>query len=155
KWLAKASYRFADGYIAPSPTVRDNVIKSCGLNPSLAGLVPNPIPRFPGIQAPAPHPWLRDGQPPVFLNISNMLPFKRLDLTIEAFAAVREQHDARLLLLGDGAGRKRAADQISRLGLDGQAETVGWIDDPLQYAARAWALVHSSDEDGFAQVLTE
>ena len=25
----------------------------------------------------------------------------------------------------------------------------------LQYAAHAWALVHSSDEDGFAQVLTE
>jgi glycosyltransferase involved in cell wall biosynthesis len=32
---------------------------------------------------------------------------------------------------------------------------VGWIDDPLQYVARSWALVHPSDEDGFAQVLTE
>ena len=39
--------------------------------------------------------------------------------------------------------------------LSDDAETTGWVDDPLPYAAHAWALVHSSDEDGFAQVLTE
>jgi glycosyltransferase involved in cell wall biosynthesis len=155
KWLAKAGYRLADGFIAPSPTVRDDTIRWCGLNPALTALVPNPIPRFSGPLAAAPHPWLRDGEPPVFINVSNMLPFKRLDLVIDAFALLRRQHDARLLLLGDGVGRAGADEQIGRLGLTGSAQTVGWIDDPLQFAARAWSLVHSSDEDGFAQVLTE
>ena len=155
KWLAKVSYRFGDGLIAPSPTVLENTIEWCGLDPSSGALVPNPIPRFSGTLAPPPHPWLRGGEPPVFVNVSNMLPFKRVDLLIDAFARLRQSHDARLLILGEGPGRQPADQQIRRLGLSDVAATVGWIDDPLQFAARAWALVHPSDEDGFAQVLTE
>jgi glycosyltransferase involved in cell wall biosynthesis len=155
KWLAKASYRFADGLIAPSPAVRENAIRSCGLDPSSTALVPNPIPEFSGVLAPPPHPWLRDGAPPVFINISNLLAFKRVDLLIDAFAELCQGHDARLLILGEGPTRSHAAEQIRRLGLSSCAQTIGWIDDPLQFTARARALVHSSDEDGFAQVLTE
>jgi glycosyltransferase involved in cell wall biosynthesis len=155
KWLAKAVYRFADGVIVPSPTVRDNVIGWCGLDHASVALVPNPIPRFSGVLTSPPHPWLRDGEPPVFVNISNMFAFKRVDLLIDAFADLRRKHDARLLILGDGPRRSDAAEQIKRLGLSPYAEIVGWIDDPLQFAARAWALVHPSDEDGFAQVLSE
>lgn len=155
KWLAKAGYRFADGVIAPSPTVVENVVAWCGLDPASAALVPNPIPKASGTRASAPHPWLRDGEPPVFVNVSNLLPFKRVDLLIDAFAEVRRHHDARLLILGEGPGRAPADEQIRRLGLEAHAETVGWIDDPLEFAARARALVHPSDEDGFAQVLTE
>jgi glycosyltransferase involved in cell wall biosynthesis len=156
KWLAKASYRFADGLLIPSPTVRENVISWCGLDPSSVALVPNPIPKFSGPLASPPHPWLRDGEPPVFVNISNMFPFKRVDLLIDAFADLRTRHDdARLLILGDGQSRSHATEQIRRLGLTACAETVGWIDDPLQFSARAWAMVHPSDEDGFAQVLIE
>jgi glycosyltransferase involved in cell wall biosynthesis len=155
KWLAKASYRFADGIVAPSPTVRDNVISWCGLKPSSAAVVPNPIPRFSGPWPAAPHPWLQSGAAPVFIHISNMLPLKRLDLLIDAFADVRQSHDVRLLILGDGRARLDGERQIRRLGLTESVQMVGWIDDPLPYAARAWALVHPSDEEGFAQVLSE
>ena len=155
KWLAKLSYRFADGIISPSPAVRENTINWCGLNPSSTALVPNPIPRFSGELGPVPHPWLRDGEPPVFVHTSNMTPWKRLDLLVEAFAEIRRDHDARLLIIGEGPGRPHAAEHIGRLGLGDCAETVGWVDDPLQYAARAWAFVLPSDEEGFAQVLTE
>jgi len=155
KWLAKVSYRFADGMVAPSPTVRENVVSWCGLKPSSAEVVPNPIPRFSGPVPAAPHPWLLSGAAPVFIHISNMLPLKRLDLLIDAFADVRNSHDVRLLILGDGRARLDAEEQIRRLGLTESAQLVGWIDDPLPYAARAWALVHPSDEEGFAQVLSE
>jgi glycosyltransferase involved in cell wall biosynthesis len=155
KWLAKGSYRFADGLIVPSPAIRENLINWCGLDPSSVALVPNPIPKFSGSLSPPPHPWLRAGEPPVFVNISNMFPFKRVDLLIDAFADLRQRHNARLLILGDGQMRSHATEQIRRSGLSPYVETVGWIDDPLQFAARAWALVHPSDEDGFAQVLTE
>ena len=155
KWLAKASYRFADGVISPSPAVRDDIIRWCGLDPSAVALVPNPIPKFSGIVAPPPHPWLRDGEPPVFVNTSNMTPWKRLDLLIDAFADVRKRHEARLLIVGQGPGRSGAAEQIRRLKLSAVAETVGWVDDQMQFAAHAWAFVLASDEEGFAQVLTE
>jgi len=155
KWLAKVSYRFADGLISPSPTVRDNITDWCKLNPSLTAIVPNPIPKFSGKMASPPHPWLRDGQPPVFVHTSNMTPWKRLDLLIDAFASLRQRRDARLLIVGEGPGRAHAAERIRQLSLDADAETVGWVDDPLQFAAHAWAFVLTSDEEGFAQVLTE
>jgi glycosyltransferase involved in cell wall biosynthesis len=84
-----------------------------------------------------------------------MTHWKRLDLLIEAFANVRLHHEARLLIVGEGPQRAYAAEQIRRLGLSADAETVGWVEDPLQFAARAWAFVLPSDEEGFAQVLTE
>lgn len=155
KWLARWSYRFADGLIAPSPAVRDNVISWCGLDPSATALIPNPIPKFPGILDSAQHPWLRTSEPPVFVHTSNMTAWKRLDLLIDAFAEVCKRHDARLLIVGQGPERSRADQQIRQLGLNAYAKTVGWVDDPLQFAARAWAFVLSSDEEGFAQVLTE
>jgi glycosyltransferase involved in cell wall biosynthesis len=155
KWVAKMGYRFADGIISPSPAVRENVIKWCGVDPSSVALVPNPIPLFPGTLAAPPHPWLRDGERPVFVNTSNMTYWKRLDLLIDAFGTVRQHHEARLLIVGEGPGRAHAIEQIRRLGLSADAETVGWVEDPLQFAARAWAFVLPSDEEGFAQVLTE
>jgi glycosyltransferase involved in cell wall biosynthesis len=155
KWVAKVGYHFADGLIAPSPTVREDIISWCGLDPSSVALIPNPIPRFSGTLISPPHPWLRDGEPPVFLHTSNMTYWKRLDLLIAAFADLRLHHDARLLILGEGPGRAQASEQIRRLGLSAHAETVGWVDDVMQFAARAWAFVLPSDEEGFAQVLTE
>ena len=155
KWLAKMTYRFADGLISPSPTVLEDIVRWCGLAPSSTALVPNPIPRFSGTLASPPHPWLQGDESPVFVNTSNMTPWKRLDLLINAFADLRQRHEARLLILGEGPGRSHAAERIRQLGLGAHAETVGWVEDPLQFAARAWAFVLSSDEEGFAQVLTE
>jgi glycosyltransferase involved in cell wall biosynthesis len=155
KWLAKLTYRFADGVISPSPTVQDDIIKWCHLNPAATALVPNPIPKFTGPAFTPPHSWLKDGERPVFVNTSNMMPWKRLDLLIDAFADVRRHHEIRLILVGVGPGRDGADAKIRELGLVGEAETVGWVEDPLQYAAFAHAYVHPSDEEGFAQVLTE
>lgn len=155
KWLAKASYRFADGLISPSPAVRENIISWCRLDPSATTIVPNPIPKFSGTLASPPHPWLRAGEPSVFVHTSNMTPWKRLDLLIDAFADLRQRHDARLLILGEGPRRPYADERIRQLGLGAHAQTVGWVEDPLQFAARAWAFVLPSDEEGFAQVLTE
>ncbi len=155
KWLAKLTYRFADGVISPSPTVQDDIVAWSHLDPAATAVVPNPIPKFTGPAYTPPHPWLKDGEPPVFVNTSNMMPWKRLDLLIEAFAEVRRRHQARLILIGTGPERDAADAKIRELGLVGEAETVGWVEDPLQYAACAHAYVHASDEEGFAQVLTE
>ena len=155
KWLAKFTYRLADGVISPSPTVRENIIAWCGLKTHRTAVVPNAIQKSYAELRPALHPWLREGEPPVFIHTSNMTPWKRTDLLLAAFADVSRNHDTRLLILGEGLGRARAAEQISELGLDSIAQTLGWVEDPLDFAARAWAFVLSSDEEGFAQVLTE
>jgi glycosyltransferase involved in cell wall biosynthesis len=155
KWLARMSYRYADGIISPSPTVREDTLKWCGLNPELIRLVPNPIPLFEGPLGEPPHRWLLDGEPPVFVHCSNLMPWKRLDILIDAFAELCRTTDVRLLILGEGVGRAAADQRIRKLGISDRAETLGWVEDPLQYAARACAFVLASDEEGFAQVLTE
>jgi glycosyltransferase involved in cell wall biosynthesis len=157
KWLARMTYRFADGIISPSPTVREDTLRWCGMGSDAVAVVPNAIPPFLGPFAPPPHPWLRDGEPPVFVHTSFLYPWKRLDLLIESFAQVSKTNDVRLLIVGSGRGqgRKDADELIARLGLGDRAQTLGWVEDPLQYAARACAFVLPSDEEGFAQVLTE
>jgi glycosyltransferase involved in cell wall biosynthesis len=155
KWVAKVAYRFADALISPSPTVRGNIIDWCRLDSSSVAVVPPPIPKFSGAVSPAPHPWLRDDGPPVFVNTSNMTSWKRLDLLVDAFADLRQRHEARLIIVGQGSERSRTDERIRRLGLTAHAQTVGWVEDPLQYAAAAWAFVLPSDEEGYAQVLTE
>jgi glycosyltransferase involved in cell wall biosynthesis len=89
------------------------------------------------------------------VNVGNLLPIKRVDLLVDAFADVRKVHDVRLLIVGEGPERSTVEEKIRRLGLEACVETTGWRDDVRQFAARAWALVHSSDGEGFAQVLTE
>jgi glycosyltransferase involved in cell wall biosynthesis len=155
KWVAKAVYRFADGVITPSPAVRADIMRWCGLAGAAVAVVPNPIPRIREPYGDPPDPWLRDGQPPVFVNASNMSRWKRLDLLVEAFAEVRAQHHARLLIVGDGPGRDEALAAIERLRLGDDARLTGWVTDPLLYAAHACAYVHASDEEGFSQVLIE
>jgi glycosyltransferase involved in cell wall biosynthesis len=59
------------------------------------------------------------------------------------------------LIVGEGPQRAHAIERIRRLGLTADAEAVGWVEDPLHFAAYAWAFVLPSDEEGFAQVLTE
>lgn len=153
KWLAKLGYRFADGVIACSPAIRQDAIDWCGVSASSVALVPIPITPFTTLTEP-PHPWLDDG-PPVFVTTANLVRWKRMELLLDAFADVRIRHDVRLIIIGEGPERASLRKQIERLGLTASAETLGWVADPRQYAARACAFVLASDEEGFAQVLTE
>lgn len=154
KWLVKYGYRFAAGVVSPSPGVREDIVRWCRLYPGTVGVVANPIDIFGACDRLPPHPWLGHRWP-VFLTVSHLVGWKRLDLVLEAFAQVRRRHDARLLLVGQGVERTRLEAQIERLRLGGVATAVGWVADPRQFAARATALVHASDEEGFAQVLIE
>lgn len=155
KWFVKALYRFADGVIAPCPGVREGLMRWCGLQPDSVVVVPIPITAFTDRDEVPPHPWLAAGEPRVFITISNLVPLKRLELVVRAFARVRTVHAARLVIIGEGPERAALDRQIEALGLQEVAQTVGRVDDPRQFAARAIALVHASDEEGFAMVLTE
>ncbi len=145
------------GSSAPRPRSGRTSSPGVGLTRPGSRWSPTPFPRFSGPLPPPPHPWLEDGQPPVFVHTSNMTYWKRRG---PAHRRLRRRpptrDDARLLLVGEGPGRAEAA--VARSGgwvSTGYVESVGWVEDPLQFAARAWAFVLPSDEEGFAQVLTE
>lgn len=113
KWVAKLAYRYADGLVSPAPVVREDILRWCRLDRAATAVVPNPIPEFGGVTGPAPHPWLADQGAPVFVNTSNMTPWKRLDVLIEAVAELRRRRcPARLIIVGEGAGRLGAEERI-------------------------------------------
>jgi glycosyltransferase involved in cell wall biosynthesis len=92
---------------------------------------------------------------PVFLTVGHLFGWKRVDLVVDAIAGLRRRREARLLIVGEGLEKGRLDAQIQRHGLGGSAQTLGWVPDPREYARWATALVHASDEEGFAQVLIE
>lgn len=98
------------------------------------------------------------GGPPLVLFIGRVHPIKRLDLLIDAFAAVRERRpDARLVIAGpdDSASRPALAARAGR-----HADAVQWagpVDAAERQAllAQASALVMCSDSESFGMSVLE
>ena len=91
----------------------------------------------------------------VVVSIGRLVPVKRLDRLITAFAAVRHGIDARLYLVGDGSEREALDRQIDALGLASRVTLAGWrTDTPLWYAA-ADVVALTSDHEGTPLALIE
>jgi N-acetyl-alpha-D-glucosaminyl L-malate synthase BshA len=69
--------------------------------------------------------WLATSDEPIILHISNFRPVKRIPDLITAFAKVRENVKAKLVLAGDGPARSNAEFQVRELGLQGEVRFLG------------------------------
>src|SRR5205823_738341 len=74
---------------------------------------------------------------------------------IDAFAEVRRDREARLVILGDGPERPMLESRIGARGLDDSVAMPGFVDNPYACMARAAVLVLSSDREGLPTVLIE
>lgn len=77
-------------------------------------------------------------------------PAKRYDLLFEAFARTR---DCRLVLMTDDNAELRA--MIDRFGVRDRTVVAGFRENPFPFMANAAAMVLSSDQEGFPNVLVE
>jgi len=95
---------------------------------------------------------------PVFLWVGRMVPIKRLDVLIDAFARVqKKQPDAVLCLAGGGALLASVQNDVRERGLTDHVRFAGMVDSSeLQHWYRAAnATVLSSDSEGLPNVLRE
>ncbi len=69
--------------------------------------------------------WLAPADEPIILHISNFRPVKRIPDIIAAFANVRKQVKAKLVLVGDGPARSNAEIEVRRLGLQADVRFMG------------------------------
>ena len=156
KWAAKLLYKRANGSLAVSPAIRDDVINWCGLNPETVAVVPPSLPPYDSRTAPESiHPWLDDPKTPTFITTSRLVPLKRISLLIEALALTRLQSPAKLLIVGEGPARQRLSDEVAAAGLDDSVQLLGWVPEPRHFMAKATSFVLASDEEGFGMVLGE
>ena len=106
-------------------------------------------------KAPLNHPWFQTGAPPVFLSVGRLSIQKDFPTLIKAFAILRKQVLARLLILGEGDSRDELESMIYSLGLSEDVSMPGFIENPYAYMHRTSAFVLSSRWEGLPTVLIE
>jgi glycosyltransferase involved in cell wall biosynthesis len=163
--LIARQYPRAEAIVAVSRGVADDLARQAGLPRQRISVIYNPVVPHDVLaraNAPVPHPWLQEREPPVVLGVGNLAPQKDFPTLIRAFAGLRRARSARLVILGGAtdavALRKRRA-ELERLAADlGVAEDVdlpGYVENPYPWMAHAAVFVLSSTHEGFGNVLPE
>jgi glycosyltransferase involved in cell wall biosynthesis len=153
KWF----YPSADRIVAVSQGVAENLV-DMGLPSVKIKAIYNPIvtPELSEkLQESIAHPWFLPSQPPVILGVGRLEKQKDFPTLIHAFARVRQQHQVRLMILGEGSERSHLESLVQELGLAEDVVFGGFVANPYAYMARASVLVLSSAWEGFGNVLVE
>ena len=89
------------------------------------------------------------------MHISNFRPIKRLGDVVRIFARVREELDARLVLVGDGPEYGRTRELVESLGLADSVRYVGVVEDVAPLLGAADVLLLPSETESFGLVALE
>jgi glycosyltransferase involved in cell wall biosynthesis len=153
-WL----YPRADSIIAVSNGVADDLAAFANLPRNRIKAINNPVvtPELRRLaKQPLDDPWFGADQPPVVLAVGRLAPQKDFETLVAAFALLRKQREARLIILGEGPERQSLETQIASLGLTDDVRLPGFADNPYAYMANAGLLVLSSRWEGSPNVLAE
>ena len=101
------------------------------------------------------HPWFSAKTPPVFLAVGRLNQQKNFSNLLNAFALVKKQQDARLIILGEGSERESLEQIVDRLKLRKDVLLPGFVKNPYAYMKRASCFVLSSKYEGLPTVLIE
>ena len=91
----------------------------------------------------------------IILAAGRLAEQKNFLMLIRAFAEVKSQLDARLILLGEGPQREQICDLINSLNIEELVSMPGWVDNPYSYMGKADLFVLSSSREGCPNVLLE
>ncbi len=156
--LIKYFYPWADGIIAVSKGVADDLAQVTRLSRETIQVIYNPVVSL-EVQKMAStrvdHPWFDPGQPPVILAVGRLRPQKDFSTLIHAFAQVRRKCSARLLILGEGSERVALETLVREQGLEEDVSLLGFVENPYAYMSRASLFILSSRWEGLPTVLIE
>jgi glycosyltransferase involved in cell wall biosynthesis len=157
--IVRRTYPRADGIVAVSRGVADDLVTCAGLPADRVLAIPNPI-VTPALlrraEEPPPHPWLLPCNPPVVLAAGRLHPQKDFPTLLRGFAEARRLRPAlRLVLLGEGAERPVLARLAQELGIEEAIFLPGHVDNPYAYMSRAAVFALSSVYEGLPTVLIE
>jgi glycosyltransferase involved in cell wall biosynthesis len=154
RWI----YPLVDKVIAVSEGVADDTRRLTGLPGDRVPVIRNPVitpdmaPK--GAVLPA-HPWFKADAAPVALGVGRLTVQKDFETLLRAFAKVRAARPCRLMILGEGRGRSGLERLAAELGLGGDFELPGHVENPYAYMSKAALFVLSSRWEGSGNVLTE
>ena len=155
---AKFLYRFADGIVAVSEGVAEDLAQVAKLPLKRIKVIYNPVitpELLEKAKEPTEHPWFAPGEPPVILGVGRLVKQKDFSTLIKAFAQVQAIKPSRLVILGTGREEKSLQSLITELNLTDKVALLGFVDNPSAYMAQAAVFVFSSLWEGFGNVLVE
>lgn len=157
-YLVAAFYPWADGVIAVSHGVAQDIARRTKTAPERIHVIYNPVVTpevLDGARATLDHPWFVCGAPPVVLGVGRLTWEKSFVCLIRAFAIVRERRNARLIILGEGPERPRLEALVRELGLEADVQLPGFVNNPYAYMSRAAVFALSSASEGLPTALIE
>lgn len=156
--LVRQSYPLADAVVAVSGHVADDLVSVIGLPRDLVTAIHNPVVddalRHCAQQAPH-HKWFAQDAVPVILAGGRLTEQKGFATLLHAFARVRAQRPAHLVILGEGKQRQALQRIALELGIGADVDMPGFATNPFQYMARASVFVLSSEYEGLPGVLIQ
>jgi glycosyltransferase involved in cell wall biosynthesis len=162
RWLKKrrlaSLFNRADGVVAVSQGVADEVVELSGIPAEKINVIKNPTitpELYKQAETLVDEPWLAPDQPPLILGIGGLRRQKDFPTLIHAFAIVRQQLPCRLMILGQGNKEGALLSLARKLGLDDDFRLAGFVDNPYVYLKGAKLFVLSSLWEGSPNVLTE
>ena len=164
--LMRWAYRRADVTMTNSRALAERLAGFLGTQPSGVSVIYNPT-VTPELEAeskePVDHSWFAgptargpaDPTVPVILGAGRLSEQKDFPTLIKAFALVRSDRHARLMILGEGPERASLEGLAARLGIADDVCLPGFDANPYKYLARAAMFVLSSRWEGLPNVVIE
>jgi glycosyltransferase involved in cell wall biosynthesis len=156
--LLRRLYATADALVAVSDWVADDLARLARVRRSRVQVIPNPVVHD-GLLAQrregAGHPWLQTRSAPVILSVGRLNGEKNYGDLLRAFARLRRERRARLIILGEGAERAGLEHLAADLGVAEDVSFPGFVSNPYGYMARANLLALSSSYEALPTVVIE
>lgn len=156
--LLRAFQSWADGIVSVSHGVADDLTGPIGLRRERIHVIYNPVVTSSFLQRAEQrngHPWFAPGEPPVLLGVGRLTWEKDFPTFLRALRLIREQRPVRGLILGEGPDRSELETLVRVLGLEGDVQLPGFVENPGSYMAQASVFVLSSRSEGLPTVLVE
>lgn len=156
--LGRLFYPWADAIVAVSQSVADDLVKTANLSPERITTIYNPVVTEQlrkRAEEPLEHPWFGQHKPPVILGVGRLSEQKDFATLIRAFARVRSNFNARLLILGEGPLRAELEALVVELGIEQVVSMPGWVSNPVAYMREAALFVLCSRWEGLPGALIE
>jgi glycosyltransferase involved in cell wall biosynthesis len=157
-WLLGRLHPWADVIVAVSDGLADELARATSIPRDRIDVIYNPVitPALLSAASERPsHPWFEDATCPIVLGVGRLVPQKNFRLLIDAFAIVKRDHHARLVILGEGPERSALEAQVRHHGLQEAVSLPGFLANPYACMARASVFALSSDFEGLPTVLIE
>ncbi|MEL7028217.1 MAG: glycosyltransferase [Pseudomonadota bacterium] len=152
KIAVRALYPMADGVLAVSQGVGEDLVRNFGVPRERIAVAYNPIDVERLHRLAAARGGL-DRPPPYLVSAGRLTPNKNFEVLLQAYALAAPNEA--LVILGEGPDRARLETRARELGVGDRVSFPGYLDNPYPVIAAASLYICSSNAEGFPNALAE